>query len=156
MADVQWVLDNTPSSGAKLPSTVKRGDEILSLTLTLPSGWRRFDDPRWRVSSWGFCRMMTGGMRLKKLTAEQRKEHSLSSGMALEATHVGKYGEHATARRNGFREGDIIVEYDGRSDLQREADVFAYANARFKTGDQVRIKYLRAGRMWTATLPIQK
>ena len=156
MADVQWVLENTPSSGAKLPLTVKRGDEILSLTLTLPSGWRRLDDPRWRVSSWGLCRMLTGGMRLKKLTEEERKEHSISSGMALEATHVGKYDKHATARRNGFREGDIIVEYDGRNDLQREADLFAYANAKLKPGDKVRIKYLREGRMVTATLPIQK
>jgi S1-C subfamily serine protease len=156
MADVQWVLHNTTSNSAELPVTVKRGTEICRLTLTLPAGWRRLDDPRWRVSSWGLGRMMTGGMRLKPLTDEERAEHGISSGMALKATHVGKYGQHATARRSGFREDDIVVEYDGRNDLKREADLFAYANGKFRPGDKVQIKYLRGGRLRTATLAIQE
>jgi hypothetical protein len=156
MADVQWVLHQAPSTEVELKLTVQRDAKIGSVTLSLPTGWRRLDNPRWRVASWGIGRMMTGGMRLQAMTEQERQEAGIQSRMALRATHVGKYGPHATARQAGLREDDIVVEYNGQSDLLREADLFAYANENLKPGDRVEVKYLRSGQMRTATLPIQR
>ena len=100
--------------------------------------------------------MMLGGMRLTSMTDEERRGQGIESAMALRATSVGKYGKHATARRIGFREGDIIVRYDGQNDFAREADLFAYGSANHKPGDKVEVEYLRDGKLRQATLPIQQ
>lgn len=156
MADVQWILHHTPSEGGELSLLVRRAGKNLPLTLELATKWRRLDNPRWRVSAWGFSRMMLGGMRLDELSNERRKELGIEAPMALEATSVGKYGAHATAKRAGFRPGDIVVGYDGRTDLLREADIFAYASETHVPGDRIRISYFRNGKQLEATLPIQK
>ena len=156
MADVQWVLHHTPSSESSVAMSVRRDQDVMSLTLQLPNGWRRMDDPSWRVASWGICRMMTGGMRLEELTDEERQALKQESGMALRAKHVGRYGEHGAAYRAGLRKGDIVVSYGGRTDFDREADLFAYANAKLKPGDQVEIKYLREGKQYATSLKLQK
>ncbi|MEZ6089690.1 MAG: Trx7/PDZ domain-containing (seleno)protein [Pirellulaceae bacterium] len=156
MADVQWVLHHANGQGDRLPVTLKRDDQSRTLELVLPADWRRLDDPSWRVASWGMCRLMTGGMRLEALDEAERKQAGIHSGMALRAKHVGQYGDHATAKRAGLVKGDIIVSYDGRTDFQREADLFAYANENRKPGDKVVIEYLRGKQRKTATIPIQR
>ncbi len=156
MADVQWILHHQPSGPGRVEMEIRREDREFLTSLELPEGWRRLDDPRWRVASWGMGRMMTGGMRLQALDDDERKELNIDvPGMALRATSVGKYGPHATARRAGFRVDDIIIAYDGRTDLMREADVFAYANENRVAGEKVSIKILRNGRTEELTLPLQ-
>ena len=101
-------------------------------------------------------RIATGGMRLSSLSDEERQELKIESPMALQATSVGKFGAHAAAQRAGFKVDDVIIEFDGQTDLGREADLFAYVNDHHQPGDVVRVKVMRSGKVQTLELPIQK
>jgi len=112
-ADVQWALHRADAGGAKLPAVVSRGGKEVTVTLSLPAGWRQRDDISWRASAWGLRRMVTGGMLL------ETPEDAPKNGMALRAKHVGQYGPHAAAKVAGFLAGDVIVSFDGKTDLLR-------------------------------------
>lgn len=157
MADVQWVLHQTSPDGATLIAEVERGGGSRKLSLTLPPGWRRLGDISWRVSSWGLRRMTTGGLVLEELPEADRRRLRLPEGrMALRVKHVGQYGDHAAAKRAGFQQGDVLVEFDGRTDLRREADLFEHAMNARRPGEQVAATVLRDGRRVSLQLPMQK
>jgi S1-C subfamily serine protease len=92
--------------------------------------------------------MATGGMKLEDSPA--------GGGMALRVQHVGQYGPHAAAKQAGFRAGDVLVEFDGKTDLRRETDVLAYGVTQRKPGDQVAVVVLREGKRVRLTLPMQE
>ena len=100
--------------------------------------------------------MTTGGMRLEKLSTEERRDAGLADGvMALRARHVGEYGAHAAAKNAGFRKGDILVEVDGKSDLLTESQLMArLANAK-RRGERVAVVVLRGGERIALDLPMQ-
>ncbi len=152
IADASWVLHNAPQEG-HLTARVQRGDDDesegareLKLELPLTPGWRRRDDISWRVTSWELRRMGTGGMLLEEVPARERRRLRIGANeLALRAKHVGQHGEHATAKRAGFRKGDIIVAVDGRTEPMRESDLFAYAVQQKKKGDTLKLTVLRYG-----------
>ncbi|RMF43237.1 MAG: PDZ domain-containing protein [Planctomycetota bacterium] len=154
MADVQWVLHQVPMSGRQIPLTVSRDGQSLELTLDLPEGWRRRDDISWRVSSWPLARIALGGMRLEPVSDAERKRLGVA-GMALRVKSAGKYGPHATARRQGFQPDDIIVAYDGRRDLMTEAAVFEHVTQTHRPGDIVEVEVMRGARRLELKLPVQ-
>lgn len=156
MADVQWVLNQVPAGGASLRANIQRGKEIRDVDIPLPDGWRRLDDISWRVSSWPMRRIAAGGMSLSALDSEEREKLGITEGMALRVRSLGKYGPHGTARKQGFREGDILVRYDGQSNLLRECDLFAHTNTNLHPGEHISIEFLRDGEKQTLKLPIQK
>lgn len=97
---------------------IVRGDSDQVATLELAEGWRRLDDISWRASSWGLRRMVTGGLVLVSLSGEERKTRELpAGGMALRIKHVGQCGAHAAGKNAGFQTDDVLVSYDGRTDL---------------------------------------
>lgn len=156
IADVQWVLHQTAPDGATLLAEVRRGDRVQEIQLTLPKGWRQRDDISWRASTWGLRRMATGGMLLETVTAEERTKAGLpESDMALRAKHVGQFGPHAAAQNAGFKKDDIVISFDGRSDLKRESDLIAHALFTHQPGERVRVGVLRNGKNLTLTLPMQ-
>ncbi len=154
IADVQWVLHRTPAEGGTVEVEVQRGGTKVELDWKLPAGWRRADDLSWRASSWGLRRMATGGIKLEPLPGE-RPAGVPATGMALLAKHVGEFGAHATAKNAGFRKDDVIVSFDGRTDLPRESDVFAHVLLAKRPGDAVAVRVVRAGRPMDFKLPIQ-
>lgn len=156
-ADVQWVLHNTSPEGGTVSATVKRNGNEIPLQLKLSDGWRKQDDITWRVSSWGLCRMSTGGLRCDPLPEDRRKQLDIEDGkMALLIRVAGRYNAHAAARRAGFQEGDIIISVDGRTDLLTEADLLTYGVTEHKPGDRVPAVVLRNGREKKLMLPMQK
>lgn len=156
MADVQWILHHTSPDGDRIGLQVQRKGSIADRTITLPKGWRRAADISWRSSSWGMRRMATGGMLLEDVSAEEREKAGVAQGaMLLRAKHVGQYGPHAAAKNAGFRAGDLIVEFDGRTDLLREADVFQHALTKRNAGDKVSVIVSRDGERKTMQLPMQ-
>jgi S1-C subfamily serine protease len=156
MADVQWVLHQTPAAGADLKFEVQRGERKESLKLKLPKDWRQRDDLSWRASTWGLRRMALGGLLLEALGPEGRKQTEIpDSTMALRIKHVGQYGPHAAAQNAGFRKDDLVVSFDGRTDLLRETDVLAYALTNRKAGERVPVTVLRGGKMLKLMLPMQ-
>lgn len=144
IADVQWVLQNTPRS-ARVPAQVRRDGKTLDLTLDLPADWRR-GDISWRATTWDLRRMGLGGLRLADLTDEQRAGVKRpGDAMALKVEHVGEYGEHAVAKRAGFRKGDLIVSFDGKTGRMSESDLLGYVLQQKKPGDEVSVTVLRDG-----------
>lgn len=157
MADVQWVLHHVPAEGDRIDLTVQRdGEQVMNLTLRLNDGWRRKSDTSWRVATWGMRRIATGGLTLAPLSAEDRQSREIEEPMALEAVGVGRWGAHAAAKKAGFQEGDVIIEFDGQRDLEVESELFAYVSEHRKPGDRVDVKLLRNGRTMSLKLPIQK
>lgn len=156
MADVQWVLHNIPPQGGSVQAIVSRGDERHELTVRLPDGWRRAGDLSWRVSSWGLRRMVTGGLKLAALDDAEKRQRNLSpDAMALVVEHVGQYGPHAAAKKAGFRKGDVLIEYDGRTDLVTDTALLAWGATQTRPGQEVSVVVLRDGRKVRLTLPMQ-
>ena len=144
IADLQWVLHNA-SPSAKLPARVRRDGKTSDVTLELRDGWRR-GNISWRVTTWDLRRMGFGGMKLAELNDERRGEAKLSrDSMALRAEHVGEFGEHAVAKKAGFRVGDIIVSFDGLAGKMSESELLAYSVRRKRKGDEVAVTVLRDG-----------
>ena len=158
MADVQWVLHRTSPDGGLLAVNIQRGEAPHELHLNLASGWRRAGDISWRVSSWGMRRMATGGMVLESASAEARAKAGVPEGaMALNAKYIGGgNGPHAAAKNAGFQQGDLVIEFDGHTDLLREADLFRYALTQKNVGDQVSVTIWREGKKQSLQLPLQK
>ena len=144
IADLQWVLQNTPAT-AQLAAEVRRDGKTLTRTLDLPAGWRD-GDISWRTTTWELRRMALGGMKLNDLDDEQRREAKLPANtMALRARHVGEFGEHALAKKAGLLQGDILIAFDGRSARMTESQVLADLLRRRKPGDVVSVTVLRNG-----------
>jgi serine protease Do len=155
IADVQWVM-HTAKVPAKLDARVIRDGRELELTLALDEGWRRGSEISWRPTTWDLRRMATGGMVLEELPAERRRHLRLDDGqLALHVKHVGQYGEHAVAKNAGFQVGDVVVEFDGRTDPMNETDLLAYVLENRKRGTRLPVTVLREGRRVDLTLRMQ-
>lgn len=155
IADVQWVLNGASPDGAELTSEVIREGQPTRLTLTLSPQWRRQDDIAWRVSTWGLRRKALGGMFLKLLESEKREELKLpSNAAALRVEHVGQYPPHNVAKQAGFTKGDVVISFDERTDLLREADIIGYVLREKKVGDPIAVIIIRDGKKQQLTLRI--
>lgn len=156
IADVQWVLHNVDPHGGSVAVRVNRDGELRTLTLSVQEGWRRAGDLSWRVTSWGLRRMATGGLLLEVLPPTDRDRLDIQDGsMAVRVKHVGQYGAHGAAKRAGFEEGDVIIEFDGRTDLLTEAAVLRHGVTQRRAGDRVAVTILRNGERRTLDLPMQ-
>lgn len=155
IADVQWVLHRASADGAKIKAEVIRSGKPIDLTLTLEKGWRQADDLSWRSSSWGLRRMATAGMKLDTLA--ERPSGVPADGMALRVAHVGMFGgPHGAAKAAGVEVSDVLVSFDGKTDLMRETDVFAYSLRSRKPGETVAIKVVRGGKTLELKIPMQE
>lgn len=157
IADVQWALHHADDAD-RLPAEVRRKNgRLAKLTLALKNGWRRETDIAWRVSSWPLRRMGTGGLVLKPLTDVQRKQAGLTkSQLGLRVDGMGRYGPHATARRSGFKKGDILVSFNGRTEAMTRSNLLAIATQTTKPGQRVRVVVLRNGKRVRLMLPMQR
>jgi hypothetical protein len=157
IADVQWVLHHTSARGGTLTAEVQRGDRTVTLTIELVEGWRQKDDISWRVSSWQLRQMALGGMLTKPLPDAEREALKLPPGhMALKVQHVGQYPPHDGAKKAGVRPGDVLISYDGRTDLVRETDLLAYAVRQVPAGRSAQAVFLRDGQRITVQLPTSR
>lgn len=155
IADMQWVFQNAESSDT-LNFQVKRDDKTESLSLPLEEGWRSQGDISWRVTSWPLRAMVFGGMVLKPIEDPELKQQMSGRKLALQVTHVGQYGKHATAKNAGIQKGDIVIQFAGRNDLPRETDLLAFGVQNFKVGDSIEIVALRDGQEKRFTIPFQE
>jgi hypothetical protein len=144
VADLQWVLQNAPASGS-LPAKVHRDGKAVDLTMTLSDGWRR-GDISWRTTTWELRRIGFGGMKLESLDEESSRQAGLAHDrLALRVSHVGEYGDHAVAKRAGFRKGDIVVAFDGKADRATESELLAFLLQRKRSGDVISVTVIRDG-----------
>jgi serine protease Do len=65
------------------------------------------------------------------------------------------YGPHAAAHKAGFLKGDVVISFDGRTDLARETDLLVHSLTSRKVGDRVAVTVLRGGKKVNLMLPLQ-
>ena len=110
IADVSWVLHRSPDSGS-LPATIRRNGKDTAVTIEMPAGWRLGSDIGKRVGTWPMRAMAFGGMKMDDIPDEERATLGLDkSQMALRVFHVGEFGEHAAAKKAGFKKDDILIQ----------------------------------------------
>ncbi len=157
IADVQWVLHSVPAGGGTVDALVASNGQTRTVTLHFPADWRLPSDIAWRASTWGLRRMATGGMTLVPLDEQQRQQLRLQpQQMALRVKGLGQFGAHAAALKAGFQAEDVLVQFDGRDDLYREADLIRHAVQNRVAGDWVEVRLIRSGQPLTLRLPMQK
>lgn len=155
LADVQWVLHQRENKDS-FDLILKRGEESVTRSIPLLPGWRAKSDISWRTSSWALRRIATGGLVLQEASAEQRKKLGLAKNvMALRVEYVGQYGKHATGKRSGFKENDVIIAFDGKEQRWRETDLFAYVVDEKKKGQRIPVTVLRKEKHVKLMLPVQ-
>ena len=154
IADVQWVLHHAQGP-ARLRALVRRGGASTELTLNLEAGWRSRTDISWRATTWDLRRMVTGGLVLKDLTDEARRQAKLSpTSLGLRVHYVGQYGDHAVGQRAGFRKDDVIVEIAGLDQRLTESQLMGHLLQTTKPGTAVPVTVLRAGNRLQLELPM--
>ena len=157
IADVQWLLHHADDTDRIVAVVRRRNGSRASLKIMLNTGWRRATDISWRVSSWPLRRMGTGGLVLKSLSTKERKRANLpESQLALRVDGMGRYGPHAAARRAGFRKGDILISFNGRTKPQSVSGLLALATQTTKPGQRIPVIVLRNGKRIKLTLPMQR
>lgn len=155
LADVKWALDHAVGKN-EVAIELERDGMPLTLMLPLAENWRTKTDISSRATTWDLRRMATGGLVLEALGPEARQELKLADdSLALRVKYVGQYNEHAAGKNAGFREGDVLVSFDGLSQPWRETDLIAYAVTERRPGDKVAVTILRDGQRLELTLPMQ-
>ena len=145
IADVSYALHRTPDEAAVV-CVLKRGGVEKTVTLTLSAGWRRKSDVTQRVTVWAERGMALGGLRL---------EPAEGQGMGLKVKGLGKYGIHAAAQKAGFKEGDVILSFDGVTDPISEGELLGHLLQKHFPGDQVTVVVQRGGQQKELILPMQ-
>ena len=155
-ADVAWVLHHSPNEG-KIHATVKRGEkQEIPIEIALPRDWRMQSDIARRVGTWPMRAMATGGIFLKDLTDAERKDRNFPiNSLGLRAEHVGEYGEHAAAKKAGFRKEDVLVEVDGISERISESELIGRLLEKHKPGTKIEVTVLRGDESLKLQLPMQ-
>jgi hypothetical protein len=155
IGDMQWVLHHVATEKS-LTAAVFRNGNPMQIELTLAPGWRARGDISWRAGSWNLRRRLMGGIKLDEAPAELRAEKKIpDDALALVAVHVGEYGDHALAKRRGFKKGDIITSIAGESKQIRETDLFALLINR-PVGEEFPVTVLRGDELLELKLAIQK
>ncbi|MBI1924337.1 PDZ domain-containing protein [Candidatus Poribacteria bacterium] len=155
IADVQWVLHNADAP-ATLKAEVLRNGQTVNLTLALREDWRRSSDITWRVTTWDLRRMGTGGLVLEDVPSGDRHKANLTdTQLALRVTGMGQYSPHDAAKQAGFKQGDIIVDFDGQTRFMTPSQLVGYAVQNRVPGEQVIVTVLREGERVNLELPMQ-
>jgi serine protease Do len=155
IADVQWVLHQAEDSDS-LETEVERGGRRITLKLALKSGWRRRGDYTWRSIGWSLRHRLAGTGPLESAPLPREGTGMKETAMALRLKRLPPdwVKDRNLSAAAELREGDIIVGVDGRRDLAREADFFAYLLQKKAPGSVVALTILRAGKTVQAAIKL--
>jgi serine protease Do len=155
VADFSWVLHRAPDAGT-LAAVVQRGGREQSLTLTLPTGWRRQSDISRRVGTWPMRGMALGGLTLEDLDDAARAQRGLgANSLALFVKGVGMYGKNAAAKNAGFQKDDLIVGLGNLTTRVTEGQLIGHLLQQHKPGEKLKATVLRGGKRLELNLPQQ-
>ena len=154
-ADVAWVLHRAPESGS-VKVTISRGGAKVEATLALDSSWRWGADISRRAGTWPMRAMAFGGMKMDDLDDAARKQRGIGkSEMALLIAHVGQYGPHAAAKKEGFQKDDILVQAGDMKERVTEGRLIGELLTRHRPGEKLPAVVIRNGRRVELKLPQQ-
>ena len=136
-ADIQYVLHHLPRHRKEVTLVTSHG----SRKIILPSYWRITDLNRRSI---GHKMEPFPGFWGKPLTLGEKKKLGLKAGSF--ATRSTKFWVQTQGAKAGLKEGDIVIEVDGVTSSPLATNAQIYIRLHYKTGDQVIVKYLRAGK----------
>ena len=146
IADLQWVLHNTPRE-ATLSAAVRRDGKPLTLSLALTGAWREQGNLLWRRS----IKSLRPGFKVTEVPAEERAGLGLpEDALALRVTKISQ-----SAGIQEIAEGDILTELDGRTAPLDEAHFIAALRQRYPPGSEVPVVVLREGQRHALKLTIR-
>jgi hypothetical protein len=147
LADIQWVLHNSPNDSS-LEVSLRRNGQVLNKTLELKGNWKQ-SDIAWRASSWYGLRQ---GLQVELLNASDRTQRGLAAdSMAL--LIKGLFGRGAEKLKGaGLRVGDVIVGVDGRSAPVTVSEFLADLRLQHGPQDSVKLTILRDAERWDVTV----
>lgn len=154
-ADISWALHRSGNS-AEHEINVLRAGTIQSLTLTLPTGWRKTTDTSQRAAAWSMRGLAAGGLNLQDLDQAERQKRGLSNdGMALWVKGLGMYNIHAAAKKAGFQKDDVLIEVAGMKHRLTESRLHGHLLQEHLQGEKVPVKVLRGDKIIDLLLPMQ-
>lgn len=154
-ADLSWALHRHPDSGP-LEARLRRGNSDRTVRIDLPAGWRARSDISRRVGTWGMRAMAAGGLQLEDVPDAERSRLGLAADtLALRVRHAGEYGEHAAAKKAGFRKDDILVAVEGSRARQTESAFIGSILTRHVPGTRLPVEVLRGAERLELQLPVQ-
>jgi hypothetical protein len=155
IADVSWILHRAPDFGS-IPATIQRDGKETALTLELPAGWRLKSDIGKRVGTWPMRAMAFGGMKMDDIPDEERGSLGIDKDqMALRIFHVGQYGPHAAAKKEGFQKDDILVQVGDLKQRITESAIIGHLLQHHRPGEKLAAIVQRGGKRVELKLPQQ-
>ena len=148
VADVQWALQIAPEPGS-VKAEVDRGGKVETLTLELPSGWRRRGDFGWRASSVGLS-VAAAGFWTRPLSPDDRQK----LGVAADRLALQVFVPKKPDRPQPLLKGDVLVKVDGK-DAALSPGEFVALLYRKKHGDRLALTLLRAGTRTDLDYPLR-
>ena len=101
--------------------------------------------------------MALGGLKLIPATPAQRKSIGVNeNGLALVVDYVGQWVAFGTAKRVGFKKGDIIVKYGALDDNLTESQLLAWSVLNHRPGESLPVTVFRGGKQITLRMPMQE
>jgi hypothetical protein len=135
IADLQWVLQNFPDEGGKLPATISRGGKPESVEMTLFDGWRLTEDWGWRYRVAGYASWLWTGVSFK----------DTPEGILVTQRSPNWWKKPNRDARRALKPRDVIVKVDGETGMSR-SDFLAYLIRDKKLGSTVTLEIRRKGR----------
>lgn len=155
IADFAWALHRMPDSG-EATLQVRRAGTIAEIKVPLASGWRTLSDISTRAGTWQMRGMALGGLKLESASENKREALGLTAHtMALEVVFAGIYGIHGTAKRAGFRQGDVLVEVDGFTADVTESQLIGRILTQYRPGTSLKTIIRRGVERVELMLPLQ-
>lgn len=100
--------------------------------------------------------MVLGGMSLKPLDSAKRKSLGIQpQEIGLLVHGLGEYGEHAAAKKAGFRKGDVIIAVEGIHGPSDESQLIGSLLSNHLKPTQLAATVLRDGKRIDLQWPIQ-
>ncbi len=147
--DVQWVLEELPSKGGKLPVVYLRGDAERQTDLTLAKGWKEgTPEEVWRNSI--FIRDPKPGFGGPLLSDSEKRKLGIAADVAaFRVNYIVTWGEEAAtgraAQAAGIRKGDVVLSVAGKSDFLSPKHFQSWFRLTQKAGRAVAIEVLQGG-----------
>jgi len=146
IADIQWVLQNTPDGEAKIEVTFSRDNQSQTKTVSLEKGWRKTEF-LWRASRWNL--KPNPGFWAPALTEKQLKDlgDKIEPGVTpIRVQFINNdRPEGKAVHQAGIKEGDVIVAMDNKPFNLTPEKFQMYVRLNHKAGDTLHLKILRNG-----------
>ena len=142
IADIQWVLHSLPNEATQVKVETQSGTK----TVNLSAGWKEYDIS-WRGSMWSLSpRLRVWAPNLEEARLKKLNIKAPQTAFLVRWINRREPGGKS-AFDSGLREGDVIIELEGKKIEQMNSQQFnAHIKLNYKVGDKLPVTVLRKGK----------